>query len=135
MPSPSFCFYIWISRYRHHFHKSDRPTREFQKSKTYWKTTKLTENIIRERVNKLNNNNNTENKKNTIDPSTATLYIPRLSERLQRNSCMTQLSIRTKARNTIENLYTKIKYKVQIENRSKINCKNCHHLWDGTIQK
>lgn len=96
--------------------------------------TVFTENIIKERVDHFYNHN-AKKSKNEIKKYIAAPYVPYLSDRLKKTLAKHNLGLSCKATNTIGQLYTKTKYTVPFENRSKVTydipCKTCPDIYEG----
>lgn len=94
----------------------------------------FTERIIRERVDNFYNHNKKKSK-NEIKRYIAAPYVPGLSDCLKKSLAKHGLGLSCKATNTIGQLYTKTKYKVPFENRSKVTydipCKDCFEIYEG----
>lgn len=94
----------------------------------------FTEKIIKQRVDNFYNNNANKSK-NDIKYYISAPYIPGLSDRLKKSLAKHGLGLSCKATNTVGNLYTKTKYTVPFEKRSKVTyeipCKNCPETYNG----
>lgn len=96
------------------------------------------EKIIKERVDNFYNHNSKKSK-NEIKKYIGAPYVPGLSDQLKKSLAKYGLGLSCKANNTVGQLYTKTKYKVPFENRSKVTydipCKMCPEVYKGETKQ
>lgn len=94
--------------------------------------------IVKDRVDKFYNNNN--NKKTTTNPRYVSApYVPGLSERLKKILGGHNLTLNCKTTNKIGNIYTRTKYTIPKEMKSKVvyqvKCQDCNAIYIGITKQ
>ncbi|XP_037041511.1 uncharacterized protein LOC119078142 [Bradysia coprophila] len=98
---------------------------------------KFVSNVIKNRVDKFYNN--TKTKKDQNNRFIAAPYIPGLSEKLKKSLNQHNLTLSCKTTNRIGNIYSKTKYTVPKEEKSKViyqvKCRDCNAIYIGITKQ
>lgn len=94
---------------------------------------------LKERIDRFYNGNNNDNRNQQKPRYIATPYVPGLSERINKVMREHNMALGCKASNNIGNLYSRTKYPVPKEMKSKViyrlDCLNCHAKYPGNTKQ
>lgn len=97
------------------------------------------EEIIKNRVHRFYNNDKSKMEKEENQRSVSAPYVPGLSERIKKTLKKHDIILSTKTINKVNNVFTRTKYRVSTQNKSKVvyraKCLNCPGKYIGNTKQ